>query len=162
MKSYFFSNTNTCGLTLGLHVCLRIAEMEITNYLSKNFIIILSIINVYYHYMLRLLLYIIYTLFYYLLFYYPFFSENQTFSNGYGSDHNIVLQAYIMEMEIMEILDVSSKIQSKYFYTSENSANFVLKITTYDCGAQQHKIIQNLRWKMWNRHPKFTCKPFYQ
>ena len=31
------ARSGTCGLTLGLHVCLSIAEMEITNYLSIIF-----------------------------------------------------------------------------------------------------------------------------
>ena len=41
-------HTGTCWLTLGVHACLRIAEMEITNYLSKNFTILLSIIDILY------------------------------------------------------------------------------------------------------------------
>ena len=54
MKLYVFQYTcicktvltGTCGLTLGVHVCLCIAEMEITNYFSKIFIILLSITNI--------------------------------------------------------------------------------------------------------------------
>ena len=30
-------HTDTCGLTLGVHVCLRNAEIEITNYLTIIF-----------------------------------------------------------------------------------------------------------------------------
>ena len=55
MKLYVFSygcmcktvHTGTCWLTLGVHACLRIAEMEL-NYFSKNFTILLSIIDILY------------------------------------------------------------------------------------------------------------------
>ena len=42
---YVRLRTGACGLTLGEHVCLRIAEIEITNYPSQNITIILCIGN---------------------------------------------------------------------------------------------------------------------
>ena len=51
--------TGTCGLTLGVHVCLRVAEMEITKDLSIIFLKLSSIIIISYIIILCILLYII-------------------------------------------------------------------------------------------------------
>ena len=52
MQNSWFSYTcicttvhiDTCGLTLGVHVCLRIAEIEITNYIILLYITIIYIL----------------------------------------------------------------------------------------------------------------------
>ena len=41
--------TGTCGLTLGVHACLGIAEMEITNYLSNILLLYYPLLSTYYY-----------------------------------------------------------------------------------------------------------------
>ena len=72
-------HTGTPGLTLGVRVHLRIAEMEITNYKIISYYRLLYTHNI--------LLYTIYIYYYYII---HLFSKNSTLSNGYGSDHNAV------------------------------------------------------------------------
>ena len=58
--------TGTCGLTLGVHVRLGIAEMEITNYLSIIF-------QIFYYYIIRyyyIIYYYIYIYIYHIIYYY--------------------------------------------------------------------------------------------
>ena len=54
--------TGTCGLTLGVHACLGIAEMEITNYLSIIF-------QIFYYYIIRYYYMIYYYIYMYMLYY---------------------------------------------------------------------------------------------
>ena len=118
--------TGTCGFTLGVHVCLRIAKKEITNYLSWIYYCIIHYFYIiYYNTPLFIIIWYLYIYIYIYIYIFQLFSKNSTLSNGYGSDHDALSKIYIKYLDTSKIPHISSLIAARY------------------CGTQQHNILKH-------------------